>query len=1036
MPRATTTSRISVMDGRVAELENSMASLKASVDASMDALPSLIDNAVAATLDTKLQIYFEQFRRELHFRPSSSGHPVHLVPDCSDPRASAPDLRPPSPNRFGGDHPPRPPWTQRIDCFLGGLKKELKFDVKLLKPATVHDAIAIAVQLDAKFTEFKSTQGKPSPMLKYPLVSAPTPIPVPPRPGNLPVKRLSLEEVQRKRERGECWFCSDKWTRGHKCGLKQLLMLDLLDGGDECMTEELPETPELYHMALSACAFYGTTASPPLQTMKVEGLLRGHFVKILLDSGRCDAVLGVQWLSSVSPVLWDFQLLTMEFSKGAQKFKLFHSPSTVPFIQELPLHNVDKELNSSNLGLCLYSLDTTPLGSSNLSSSQLQELQALLGEFEAIFELPTKLPPSRSLDHSIPLVPGAKPPNLRPYHYGPLQKTEIEKAVQELLEAGFIRASHSPFSFPVLTSWQHHLVHLKEVLTVLHQNHLYLKKSKCSFGQSSVEYLGHIVSQDGVAADPSKLKAIQQWPQPRNVKELRGFLGLTEGFAWNESASEAFRQLKSIMSSPQVLALPDFSQTFVVECDASGNGIGAVLQQNHRPIAFFSQALGPRNQALSTYERELIAIVHAIRKWQNYLQGRHFVIKTDHSSLKYFLGQRTNTQFQQKWVAKLLGFDYEIQYRSGKENTVADSLSRIPNHQELWKIKLMEEHHCTPAAGHQGVAKTYQRIKKGMDFIVGLPNCKGKSVIMVIVDRLSKYSHFIALAHPYNASIVAQLFIEHVFRLHGMPNSIVSDRDPVFVNAFWKELFRLQGSKLCMSSGYHPQSDGQTEVMNRCLETYLRCFVGGQPRKWVQWLPWAEWCFNTAYHTSSKYTPFEVVYGFSPPYIVPHEVGSTKVASVEQCMIERDGLLAVLKTNLQLAQNRMKVQADKKRIERHFNVGDMVYLKLVPYQLHSLVNHSYHKLQPRFYGPYAVIEKIGAVAYKLKLPEGSKIHPVFHVSCLKKQDLPATILSRRMYKKGSVAGVQLLVQWQGKEAADATWEDFDEFQKRFPDFVV
>ena len=174
-------------------------------------------------------------------------------------------------------------------------------------------------------------------------------------------------------------------------------------------------------------------------------------------------------------------------------------------------------------------------------------------------------------------------------------------------------------------------------------------------------------------------------------------------------------------------------------------------------------------------------------------------------------------------------------------------------------------------------------------------------------------------------------------------------------------------------------------------------------------------------------------------------------------MIERDGLLAVLKSNLQIAQNRMKVHADKKRTERQFKVGDMVYLKLVPYQLQSLVNHGYQKLQPRFYGPYAVLEKIGAVAYKLQLPEGSRIHPVFHVSCLKKQlgdnvipqmalplvtedglaqEIPAAILSRRMYKKGNAAGVQLLVQWNGKEAADATWEDFDEFKTQFPDFAV
>ncbi|KAM1176020.1 hypothetical protein ACFX19_028950 [Malus domestica] len=158
---------------------------------------------------------------------------------------------------------------------------------------------------------------------------------------------------------------------------------------------------------------------------------------------------------------------------------------------------------------------------------------------------------------------------------------------------------------------------------------------------------------------------------------------------------------------------------------------------------------------------------------------------------------------------------------------------------------------------------------------------------MVIVDKLSKYSHFITLAHPYTASTVAQLFIELVFRLHSMPTSI-----SLGIYLF----FKLQGSKLCMSSGYHPQTDGQTKVMNQCLETYLRCFVGGQPKKWVQWLPRAEWCFNTAYHTSSRYIPFKLVYGYPLPQIAPHEISSTKVASVEQSMIEKDGLLAVMKS--------------------------------------------------------------------------------------------------------------------------------------------
>ena len=169
--------------------------------------------------------------------------------------------------------------------FIGGLKKELKFDVKLLKPATVHDAIAIAVQLDAKFNEFKRSPAKSSHVLKNQFVPTIVFPSTTPKPGKLPVKRLSLEEVQRKRERGECWFCSDKWTNGHKCGLKQLLMLDLLDGDDADFVQEQVEAPELYHMALSECAFYGIIPNQTLQTMKVEGLLNGHSIKIVLDSG-------------------------------------------------------------------------------------------------------------------------------------------------------------------------------------------------------------------------------------------------------------------------------------------------------------------------------------------------------------------------------------------------------------------------------------------------------------------------------------------------------------------------------------------------------------------------------------------------------------------------------------------------------------------------------------------------------------------------------------------------------------------------------
>ena len=123
-----------------------------------------------------------------------------------------------------------------------------------------------------------------------------------------------------------------------------------------------------------------------------------------------------------------------------------------------------------------------------------------------------------------------------------------------------------------------------------------------------------------------------------------------------------------------------------------------------------------------------------------------------------------------------------------------------------------------------------------MDFINGLPYPIGLSVIMVVVDQLSKYGHFVALKHPYSAKTVAEVFVKEITRLHGIPRSIVSDRDPVFTNQFWEKYFRLQGSKLRMSSAYNPQTDGQTKVLNRCLETYLRCLASSRQKQWSHWL--------------------------------------------------------------------------------------------------------------------------------------------------------------------------------------------------------
>ena len=252
---------------------------------------------------------------------------------------------------------------------------------------------------------------------------------------------------------------------------------------------------------------------------------------------------------------------------------------------------------------------------------------------------------------------------------------------------------------------QAHLQQLECVFKLLEQHSLFAKKSKCYFAQPKVEYLGHYISAEGVATDYKKIEAVQKWPTPQNISQLRGFLGLTgyyrkfvkgygcickpltellkkDKFEWSEKAESAFQELKEMMISSPVLALPDYSQEFVIETDASNTGIGAVLMQGGHPLAYISKALSLRHQGLSVYEKELLAIVYAVKKWHHYLHGRHFVIRTDHHSLKYLLQQRITFPGQHTWLTKLMGYDYEINYKKGRENVVADALSRV-NSSEL-----------------------------------------------------------------------------------------------------------------------------------------------------------------------------------------------------------------------------------------------------------------------------------------------------------------------------------------------------------------
>ncbi|GKB77646.1 ty3-gypsy retrotransposon protein [Tanacetum coccineum] len=228
----------------------------------------------------------------------------------------------------------------------------------------------------------------------------------------------------------------------------------------------------------------------------------------------------------------------------------------------------------------------------------------------------------------------------------------------------------------------------------------YVKLSKCVFGAATLEYLGHVISERGVEMDPKKVAAVVEWPEPKTPRQVQGFLGLAgyyrrfimnfasiasplsnllqkEGFKWGAVEAATFNALKHQLSHAPVLGLPNFEETFVVETDASADGIGAVLLQKGQPLSFFSRKLGPRMRIAATYQKELFAIVEAVYKWRQYLLGRRFIIQTDHKSIKELMQQVIQMPLQQKYVRKLMGFDFTIEYKPKVSNQVADALSRM-----------------------------------------------------------------------------------------------------------------------------------------------------------------------------------------------------------------------------------------------------------------------------------------------------------------------------------------------------------------------
>jgi hypothetical protein len=282
------------------------------------------------------------------------------------------------------------------------------------------------------------------------------------------------------------------------------------------------------------------------------------------------------------------------------------------------------------------------------------------------------------------------------------------------------------------------------------------------------------------------------------------------------------------------------------------------------------------------------------------------------------------------------------------------------------QTKLISAFHASAIGGHSGIEATYQRLKHlfawaGMktavtdfvkqcnicqhakhsnqhpqgllrplpipagawqditiDFVEGLPLSEGANTILVVVDRFTKYAHFIPMKHPFSTPHVARVFVDSVVKLHGMPRSIVSDRGTIFTSLFWCQLFDKLGTKLKFTTAYHPQTDGQTEHVNQSLEMYLRCSIQDDPKNWKQWLSLAELWYKSAVHSAIGMSPFQALYGHEPNIGAIPLSPPDPTSPVADMLLDRAAKIELLKANLAASRNRMKLKADRNRTEKEF----------------------------------------------------------------------------------------------------------------------